>query len=191
MPLTPMTSAEISELLDHTDICRLLDKDTTRLLDASNTATHAAPSTPVCQHQPGPAEIEAIWHHIRAQQPVVLPPAVPQQAQGSVRLDAPPVAQPIPTWAKSTALLAPTVGGGIALAAVGLSAAAPGLVAVSHLLWSAVAAIAAGGVFAAVLIGRVRARITASPREMQRPHITQHITSTGLFGRANGTINHR
>ncbi|MGW9079674.1 hypothetical protein [Streptomyces kronopolitis] len=98
-----------------------------------------------------------------------------------------PVAQPIPAWAKTTALLAPTVGGGIAVAAVGLSAAAPGLVAVSHVLWSAVAAIAAGGTAAAVVLGRVRARINAA----QRPHITQHITANGLFGRANGTINHR
>ncbi|MFG2861569.1 hypothetical protein [Streptomyces sioyaensis] len=98
-----------------------------------------------------------------------------------------PVAQPIPAWAKSTALLAPTVGGGIAIAAVGLSAAAPGLIAVSHVLWSAVAAIAAGGTVAAVVIGRVRARLTAA----QRPHVTQHITAKGLFGRANGTINHR
>ena len=98
-----------------------------------------------------------------------------------------PVAQPIPAWAKSTALLAPTVGGGIAVAAVGLSAAAPGLVAVSHVLWSAVAAIATGGAVAAAVIGRVRARITAA----QRPHITQNITASGMFGRANGTINHR
>ncbi|MFF8369258.1 hypothetical protein ACF05W_10485 [Streptomyces lydicus] len=98
-----------------------------------------------------------------------------------------PTAQPIPAWAKTTALLAPTLGGGIAVAAVGLSAAAPGLVAVSHVLWSTVAAIATGGIVAAAVIGRVRARITAA----QRPHITQHITATGLFGRANGTINHR
>ncbi|MFF7703236.1 hypothetical protein [Streptomyces lydicus] len=98
-----------------------------------------------------------------------------------------PAAQPIPAWAKTTALLAPTIGGGIAVAAVGLSAAAPGLIAVSHVLWSAVAAIAAGGAAAAVVIGRVRARITAA----QRPHITQHITATGFLGRAHGTINHR
>ncbi|MFI2262128.1 hypothetical protein [Streptomyces tubercidicus] len=97
-----------------------------------------------------------------------------------------PTAQPIPAWAKTTALLAPTVGGGIAVAAVGLSAAAPGLVAVSHVLWSAVAAIATGGIVAAAVIGRVRARITAA----QRPHITQHITATGWFGRAHGTIHH-
>ncbi|MFJ9410832.1 hypothetical protein [Streptomyces sp. NPDC101393] len=98
-----------------------------------------------------------------------------------------PVAQPIPAWAKSTALLAPTVGGGIAIAAVGLSAAAPGLVAVSHVLWSAVAAIATGGAVAAAVIGRVRARITAA----QRPHVTQHITANGVFGRATGSVNHR
>ncbi|MFC9240901.1 hypothetical protein ACFTZK_31250 [Streptomyces decoyicus] len=97
-----------------------------------------------------------------------------------------PVAQPIPAWAKTTALLAPTVGGGIGMAAVGLSTAAPGLIAMSHALWSAVALIATGSAAAAILIGRVRARITAA----QRPHITQHITATGLFGRANGTINH-
>ncbi|MFD3416750.1 hypothetical protein [Streptomyces decoyicus] len=97
-----------------------------------------------------------------------------------------PVAQPIPAWAKVTALLAPTVGAGIGLAAVGLSTAAPGLIAMSHALWSTVALIATGGTAAAVLIGRVRARFTAA----QRPHITQHITATGLFGRANGTIHH-
>ncbi|MFJ6606640.1 hypothetical protein [Streptomyces lydicus] len=111
--------------------------------------------------------------------PAVSPPPLP--------VPAPPVAQPIPAWAKTTALLAPTIGGGIAVAAVGLSAAAPGLTAVSHALWSAVAAIAAGGISAAVVIGRVRARIAAA----QRPHITQHITATGFLGRAHGTINHR
>ncbi|MEU5545020.1 hypothetical protein AB0G85_21885 [Streptomyces sioyaensis] len=50
-----------------------------------------------------------------------------------------------------------------------------------------IAAIAAGGTVAAVVIGRVRARLTAA----QRPHITQHVTANGLFGHANGTINHR
>ncbi|WP_329394319.1 hypothetical protein OHA45_12230 [Streptomyces lydicus] len=111
--------------------------------------------------------------------PAASPPPLP--------VPAPPVAQPIPAWAKTTALLAPTLGGGIAVAAVGLSTAAPGLIAVSHVLWSAVAAIAAGAAVAVVVIGRVRARITA----VQRPHITQHITATGLFSRAHGTIHHR
>ncbi|MFJ5679526.1 hypothetical protein [Streptomyces sp. NPDC093097] len=182
-----MTSAEISELLDHTDICRLLDKDTTRLLNASNTPTSTTTSAPTSKDQVDPAEIEAIWRHIRAQQPTVQPTQVPQSAPEPGRTDAPPAAQPIPAWAKTTALLAPTVGGGIAITAAGLSAAAPGLVAVSHVLWSTVAALAAGGAAAAALIGRIKARSTAA----HRPHITQHITSTGLFGRVNGTINHR
>ncbi|MEV7130979.1 hypothetical protein [Streptomyces sp. NPDC093260] len=94
-----------------------------------------------------------------------------------------PVAQPVPAWAKTTALLAPTVGGGIAAASVGLSYAAPGLIAMSHALWSAVALIAAG-VIAVPLILRT-ARRPAGPAQ-----ITQNITATGLFGRANGTINH-
>ncbi|MFI2643268.1 hypothetical protein [Streptomyces sp. NPDC018610] len=94
-----------------------------------------------------------------------------------------PVAQPVPAWAKTIALLAPTVGGGIAAASVGLSYAAPGLIAMSHALWSAVALIAAG-VIAVPLILRT-ARRPASPAQ-----ITQNITATGLFGRANGTINH-
>ncbi|GAA3190719.1 hypothetical protein GCM10010451_45650 [Streptomyces virens] len=95
-----------------------------------------------------------------------------------------PAVQPIPAWAKTTALLAPTVGGGIAAASVGLSCAAPGLIAMSQALWSAVALIAAGAV--AVPLVLRSARRSAPPAQ-----ITQNITATGLFGRANGTINHR
>ncbi|EFL39752.1 hypothetical protein [Streptomyces griseoflavus] len=95
-----------------------------------------------------------------------------------------PVAQPIPTWAKTTALLAPTVGGGIAAASVGLSYAAPGLIAMSHALWSAVALIAAGAVVVPLVLRA--ARRPAAPAQ-----ITQNITATGLFGKATGTINHR
>ncbi|MEU0251265.1 hypothetical protein ABZ299_01735 [Streptomyces sp. NPDC006184] len=95
-----------------------------------------------------------------------------------------PAAQPIPAWAKTTALLAPTVGGGIAAASVGLSYAAPGLIAMSHALWSAVALIAAG-VIAVPLVLRA-ARRPSGPAQ-----ITQNITANGLFGRATGTINHR
>ncbi|GGO49386.1 hypothetical protein GCM10012287_26620 [Streptomyces daqingensis] len=93
-----------------------------------------------------------------------------------------PIAQPIPRWAKTTALLAPTVGTGVAVAGVGLSYAAPGLIAMTDALWAAVALIAAGGAAAAALIKRCRRPAPA--------HITQHITATGLFGRANGTIQH-
>ncbi|MER6334892.1 hypothetical protein ABT298_37485 [Streptomyces sp. NPDC001034] len=95
-----------------------------------------------------------------------------------------PTARPIPAWAKTTALLAPTVGFGIAAASVGLSYAAPGLIAMSHALWSAVALIAAGAL-AVPLVLRA-ARRPAGPAQ-----ITQNITATGLFGRATGTINHR
>ncbi|MER6329220.1 hypothetical protein ABT298_07750, partial [Streptomyces sp. NPDC001034] len=92
-------------------------------------------------------------------------------------------ARPVPAWAKTTALVAPTVGFGIAAASVGLSYAAPGLIAMSHALWSAVALIAVG-VIAIPLILRT-ARRPAGPAQ-----ITQNITATGLFGRATGTINH-
>lgn len=95
-----------------------------------------------------------------------------------------PGAQPIPAWAKTTALLAPTVGLGIGAASVGLSYAAPGLIAMSHALWSAAALIVAAVVAVPVLLRSGR-RATAPTQ------ITQNITATGLFGRASGTINHR
>nr|WP_237404341.1 hypothetical protein [Streptomyces spororaveus] len=94
-----------------------------------------------------------------------------------------PVVRPVPTWAKTTALLAPTVGGGIAAASAGLAYAAPGLIAMAEALWAAIALVAAGAV---VTIARPR-RSAARPTT----HITQHVTATGLFGRARGTINHR
>ncbi|MEU6398607.1 hypothetical protein ABZ867_16755 [Streptomyces cinnamoneus] len=94
-----------------------------------------------------------------------------------------PAAHPVPTWAKTTALLAPTVGGGIAAASAGLAYAAPGLIALTEALWATVALIAAG---ALVAIARPRRR-AARPTT----HITQHITATGWFGKASGSINHR
>ncbi|MCX4549459.1 hypothetical protein [Streptomyces sp. NBC_01500] len=105
--------------------------------------------------------------------PVPVPPAPPV-----------PTAKPIPAWAKTTALLVPTVGIGIAAAGIGLSYAAPGLIAMSHALWAAVALIAAGIVAAPLLLGGVRRAKTSQTQ------ITQTITATGMFGRANGTINH-
>ncbi|GHH82831.1 MULTISPECIES: hypothetical protein [Streptomyces] len=97
-----------------------------------------------------------------------------------------PAAAPIPAWAKTTALLAPTVGGGIAAAGIGLSYAAPGLIAMTHALWSAAALVVAAVVAVPVLIRVARGRDTAAPAR-----ITQNITATGLFGKATGTINHR
>ncbi|MGY4904533.1 hypothetical protein [Streptomyces sp. 900116325] len=99
-----------------------------------------------------------------------------------------PVVQPIPAWAKTTALLTPTIGGGIAAAGIGLSYAAPGLIAMSQALWSAVALIAAAAIGVPVLLRLGRA---ATGTGAGSTHITQNITASGMFGRANGTINHR
>lgn len=97
-----------------------------------------------------------------------------------------PAAQPIPAWAKTTALLAPTVGGGIAAAGFGISYAAPGLTAITDALWAAIALIA--GTLAPLLLRTTRGagRGTAPVQ-----HVTQNITASGLFGRATGTLNQR
>ncbi|MFD7959223.1 hypothetical protein ACFV5J_00260 [Streptomyces zaomyceticus] len=99
--------------------------------------------------------------------------------------------QPIPAWAKATALLAPTVGGGIAAASIGLSYAAPGLIAMSQALWSAAALIVAAVIAVPVLLRTARRAVGSGGASGSSTHITQNITATGLFGRANGTINHR
>ncbi|MFD8343564.1 hypothetical protein ACFV2C_14970 [[Kitasatospora] papulosa] len=100
-----------------------------------------------------------------------------------------PVAQPIPAWAKTTALLTPTIGGGVAAAGIGISYAAPGLIAMSQALWAAVALIAAAAIGVPMLLRLGR---SAADTEAGRgtTHITQTITATGMFGRSNGTINH-
>ncbi|MEV8589174.1 hypothetical protein AB0424_19805 [Streptomyces sp. NPDC051180] len=103
-----------------------------------------------------------------------------------------PTAEPIPAWAKTTALLAPTVGGGIAAAGIGLSYAAPGLIAMSHALWSAAALIVAAITAIPLLLrGTRRAANGGRGGGSGTTHITQNITASGMFGRANGTINHR
>ncbi|WP_329306500.1 hypothetical protein OG322_14355 [Streptomyces sp. NBC_01260] len=99
-----------------------------------------------------------------------------------------PVAQPIPAWAKTTALLTPTIGGGIAAAGIGISYAAPGLIAMSEALWAAVALIAAGAVGVPLLLRLGR---SAAGNGRGTTHITQHISAPGMFGKATGTINHR
>uniref|UniRef100_A0AAU3H063 SpdD-like protein n=1 Tax=Streptomyces sp. NBC_01401 TaxID=2903854 RepID=A0AAU3H063_9ACTN len=98
-----------------------------------------------------------------------------------------PVSQPIPTWAKTTALLTPTIGGGIAAAGIGLSYAAPGLIAMSQALWASVALIAAAAIGVPMLLRLGR---SAPGTGRGTTHITQNITSSGMFGKANGTINH-
>ncbi|MFE1872869.1 hypothetical protein ACFW9N_18480 [Streptomyces sp. NPDC059496] len=94
----------------------------------------------------------------------------------------------VPAWAKTTALLAPTIGGGIGAAGIGISYAAPGLVAMAEALWALVALIAAGTALPLILrTGRSTRGGSAAPVQ----HITQHVTATGLFGRATGTLNQR
>ncbi|AGI88912.1 Hypothetical protein XNRR2_2541 [Streptomyces albidoflavus] len=88
---------------------------------------------------------------------------------------APVASQPVPAWAKTTALLAPTIG-------IGLHFAAPGLIAMAHALWATVALIAAGAFSIALLRGR-------RPKTPPITHHT-HVTANGLFGRASNTINH-
>nr|WP_189735629.1 hypothetical protein [Streptomyces nojiriensis] len=98
-----------------------------------------------------------------------------------------PAVQPIPAWAKTTALLAPTVGGGIAAAGFGISYAAPGLIAMTEALWAALTLIAAGTLAPLLLrAGRGTERSTVPVQ-----HITQNISASGMFGRATGTLNHR
>ncbi|MEV8452062.1 hypothetical protein AB0467_04365 [Streptomyces sp. NPDC052095] len=141
-----------------------------------------------------------------ARQPVILPAEIPPGVDwvtlpNGVRTLAytpqqapptPPVTQPIPAWAKTTALLAPTIGGGVAAAGIGLSYAAPGLIAMSQALWATVALIAAGAIGIPVLLRTARPGTgtgTGSGSGGSTTHITQNITASGMFGRANGTIN--
>ncbi|MFF1919198.1 hypothetical protein ACFVW8_01285 [Streptomyces sp. NPDC058221] len=148
-------------------------------------------------------EITTLTPQQPTQHPTMLPTEIPPGVQmvtlpGGIRTlaytpqQAPPappvpVAQPIPTWAKTTALLTPTIGGGVAAAGIGISYAAPGLIAMSEALWAAVALIAAAAVGVPVLLRLGRS--TASTGR-GTTHITQNITASGMFGKANGTINH-
>ncbi|MFE3583386.1 hypothetical protein [Streptomyces vinaceus] len=155
-------------------------------------------------HEPAIHHPEPItWQPAPATTPAPLVPVFPEQAgialvtlpDGTRTLaythpapaEPAPVPAPaagVPGWAKTTALLAPTLGGGIGAAGIGISYATPGLIALTEALWALVALIAAGAALPVLLrAGRGRSAPTA--------HITQHITATGLFGRAHGTTNHR
>ncbi|QHF97579.1 hypothetical protein DEH18_31200 [Streptomyces sp. NHF165] len=140
---------------------------------------HPHPPAPA-EHMPlGPAEIPP------GVQVVMLPDGRRTLAytQPTTAATPPPAsAQPIPAWARTAALLAPTVGGGITAAGIGISYAAPGVIAMTDALWAAVALLATGCGGAALLLTRWRRRTPT--------HITQNITASGVFSRANGTINH-
>ncbi|MCX5305065.1 hypothetical protein OG304_16575 [Streptomyces sp. NBC_00160] len=149
---------------------------------------------------------DPVYHPTPVQQPVLLPAEIPPgvgwvtlpngvrtlaytHPQHPPAAGAEPVhrADPIPRWARTTALLAPTIGAGIAAAGFGISYAAPGVLAMAEALWAAVALIAAGTL--APLLLRTGRRTGRGAAPVQ--HITQNITATGLFGRATGTINQR
>ncbi|MFD3542477.1 hypothetical protein ACFWUQ_23715 [Streptomyces sp. NPDC058662] len=100
---------------------------------------------------------------------------------------APATPAAVPTWAKTTALLAPTLGSGIGAAGIGISYAAPGVLAMAEALWALVALIAAGTALPLLL----RATRGAGRGRAPVQHVTQNITATGLFGRATGTLNNR
>ncbi|MET9998845.1 hypothetical protein ABZ069_18115 [Streptomyces microflavus] len=150
-------------------------------------------------------EITTLTPQQPTQRPAMLPHEIPPGVQmvtlpGGIRTlaytptQAPPappvpVAQPIPTWAKTTALLTPTVGGGVAAAGIGISYAAPGLIAMSEALWAAVALIAAAAVGVPVLL-RLGRTVAGAGTGRGTTHITQNISASGMFGKASGTINH-
>lgn len=145
---------------------------------------------------------DPILYPTAIQQPLMLPAELPPGVElvtlpGGYRTlaythpdaaPAPAVVQPVPAWAKTTALLAPTVGAGIAAAGFGISYAAPGLIAMTEALWAAIALIAAGSL-APILLRTARGSAGRGAAPVQ--HVTQNISASGMFGRATGTINHR
>ncbi|MFF1338142.1 hypothetical protein ACFVYT_09545 [Streptomyces sp. NPDC058290] len=143
---------------------------------------------------------DPILYPTAVQQPVMLPTELPPGVElvtlpNGIRTlvytqpaePVPAAVQPIPAWAKTTALLAPTLGGGIAAAGFGISYAAPGLIAMTDAVWGAIALIAAGTLAPALLRTTRRTGQGAAPVQ----HITQNISAPGLFGRATGTFNNR
>ncbi|MFD5415758.1 hypothetical protein [Streptomyces nojiriensis] len=152
---------------------------------------------------PQPARYgDPVLYPTAVQQPLMLPAELPPGVEmvtlpGGYRTlaytqptaaAAGPAVQPIPAWAKTTALLAPTIGGGIAAAGFGISYAAPGLIAMTEALWAAIALIAAG-TLAPLLLRASRSRSGRGAGPVQ--HITQNISASGMFGRATGTLNQR
>ncbi|MGW6822062.1 hypothetical protein [Streptomyces sp. NPDC055005] len=144
---------------------------------------------------------DPIYYPTPMQRPVMLPAELPPGVgyvtlpdgtrtlayTGPAPKPEPATAQPIPAWAKTTALLAPTIGAGIAAAGFGISYAAPGLIAMTEALWAAIALIAAGALAPILLrAGRGPGRGTAPVQ-----HVTQNISASGMFGRATGTLNNR
>ncbi|MGA5130826.1 hypothetical protein ACPCTO_13555 [Streptomyces olivoreticuli] len=191
MPLTPMTYTEISELLDHTDICRLLGDDTTRLLDASNSPTPKASTLP--RPLDDPAHMAAVWQRIREQEHHYASREMTPQPPEWARPTAPPAppVPAVPAWVWRYSALALSTGGAIGLAGWGIGQTAAWGPYLRDALYT-LAVIAIGGAACAAAAASILGKLLQTIRaRLERPHITQNITATGVFGRANGTVNHR
>ncbi|MER5969402.1 hypothetical protein ABT112_06625 [Streptomyces sp. NPDC002055] len=96
-----------------------------------------------------------------------------------------PAAPAVPAWVWKYSALSLSTGGTLALTGWGIGQLAPALPHLETLLY----AIAALGLALTVGIGWLRTTLT-SHRHAAPTQITQHVTATGLFGRAHGTIHH-
>ncbi|RKN43105.1 hypothetical protein [Streptomyces hoynatensis] len=158
---------------------------------------------------PTPTPTYPLAHHpgrtaeLTPQQLALLAALIHQQAAAPAPAPAPaPVAAPVATAdarmsgrAKDTALMVAAGGTGLGAASAGVGVGA-GLIASASggLMTAAVAlAIASGSVGAAAMLLRTafRRRLAEAAEQEPTTHITQNITATGLFGKANGTIHHR
>ncbi|WP_062209508.1 hypothetical protein [Streptomyces sp. NBRC 109706] len=137
-------------------------------------------------------------------QQLALLAALIQQTGTTPAVPTPAPVAPTPTEtrmsgrAKDTALVVAASGTGLGAAGAGIGYGS-GLIATASggLMTAAIAlAIATGSITAAIALIRTacKTNTTGKAREdKKRPttHITQHVTATGLFGKANGTINNR
>jgi hypothetical protein len=95
----------------------------------------------------------------------------------------PPAApQPIPAWAKTTALLMLTGSAAVGISAAGLAYAAESLDAIARGMVAL--AVVAACIAAAVVAVAACFRRDRGPAQVT--HITQHVTATGWLGRAHG-----
>ncbi|GHJ22975.1 hypothetical protein [Streptomyces albus] len=195
MTLTPYSYTEISDLLDHTDICRLLDDDTTtRLLGASNQPTPAAPpaeTDPAVPARPAndAAYMAALWQHIRAceQKKSTEAFAAPPQAPAWAR-PAPAAAPAVPAWVWRYSALALSTGGAIGLAGWGIGQTAAWGPYLEEALYALAAVVIGGAACAMAAASVLRKLIGAFRARLERPQITQHVHSSGFLARANGSV---
>lgn len=181
-PLRPLAYEQVSDLLDHTDVSKLLGDSP----GPADVAPAAATTPPASTSDASHLRPEEVPPGIDV---VTLPDGTRTLAythnQG-VRHDrhddtpsTPPPDMGIPRWAKTTALLVPTIGAGLGATCFGIHYAAPGLMAMTDALWATVALIATGGITVAAVVRAAR----------RRPGTTvhQHISANGWFARAHGT----